>query len=83
MIGGGHNAQSDKNAAEAAAFAERMRGVFAELEELSAYRAAAMLNKRGCAVGKGRPMGPDAGGPGAPAPRTAGRAVTGNARNEL
>jgi hypothetical protein len=53
MIGGGHNAQSDKNAAEAPAFAEQMRGVFAELEELSAYRAAAMLNKRGVPSARG------------------------------
>jgi hypothetical protein len=47
MIGGGHNAQSDKNAAEAVAFAERMRPIFSELEALSAYRTAAILNKRG------------------------------------
>ena len=55
---GGRNAQSDKNAAEAAAFAERMRPV--------AYRAAVILNERGVpsAMG-GRCTGP--GGPGAPA----------------
>jgi hypothetical protein len=47
MIGGGHNAQSDKNAAEAAAFAERMRPIFAELQEFTAYRAAIILNERG------------------------------------
>jgi hypothetical protein len=59
MIGGGHNAQSDKNAAEAAAFAEQMRGVFAELEELSAYRAAAysiseVCRRQGAAGGSRR-----------------------------
>lgn len=43
---GGHNAQSDKTAAEAASRAERMRPVFAELSELSANRAAAELNRR-------------------------------------
>jgi hypothetical protein len=47
MIGGGHNAQSDKNATEADAFAEGMRPTLAELEELSAYRVSIILNKRG------------------------------------
>jgi hypothetical protein len=47
MVGGGRNAQSDKNAAEALAFAERMRSIFAELEKRSTYRVAIILNKRG------------------------------------
>jgi hypothetical protein len=50
----GHNAQSDKNAAEAAAFAERMRPVFAELEALSANQAAIALNKRRVPSAAGR-----------------------------
>jgi hypothetical protein len=45
--GGGNNAQSDKNAAEALAFAERMRPIMAELEALSANKAAIVLNERG------------------------------------
>jgi hypothetical protein len=51
---GGHNAWSDKNAAEAAAFAERMRPVFAELHALSANKAAIALNKRGVPSAAGR-----------------------------
>jgi DNA invertase Pin-like site-specific DNA recombinase len=43
---GGRNAQSDKTAAEALAFAERMRPVLAELADLSANRTAAILNER-------------------------------------
>jgi hypothetical protein len=43
---GGHNAQSDKNAAEAAAFAEKMRPILAEFEALSAHKAAIALNER-------------------------------------
>jgi phosphohistidine swiveling domain-containing protein len=43
----GHNAQSDKNAAEAAASAERLRSIMTETEALTAYRAAIILNKRG------------------------------------
>jgi hypothetical protein len=54
MVGGGRNAQSDKNAAEAVAFAERMRPVFAELEALTAYRAAIILNQRGIPSAAGR-----------------------------
>jgi hypothetical protein len=51
---GGHNAQSDINAAEAAAFAEHMRPIFAELEALSANRAAIVLNERGVPSAAGR-----------------------------
>jgi DNA invertase Pin-like site-specific DNA recombinase len=43
---GGRNAQSDKTAAEAMAFAERMRQILTELDSLSANRAAAVLNER-------------------------------------
>jgi DNA invertase Pin-like site-specific DNA recombinase len=43
---GGRNAQSDKTAAEADAFAERVRPVLAELAALSANRAAIVLNER-------------------------------------
>jgi hypothetical protein len=43
----GHNAQSDKNAAQAAAFAEKMRPIMAELEALSATQAAIVLKERG------------------------------------
>jgi hypothetical protein len=43
----GHNAQSDKNAAEALAFAERMRPIMTELAAFSANRAAIILNERG------------------------------------
>jgi hypothetical protein len=43
---GGRNAQSDKNAAEAAAFAEKMRPIMAEFEALSAHKAAIALNER-------------------------------------
>jgi hypothetical protein len=53
MAGGGRNEQSDRNAAAAAAFAERMRPIFAELEALTAYRAAVMLNKRGVPSARG------------------------------
>jgi DNA invertase Pin-like site-specific DNA recombinase len=50
---GGRNAQSDKTAAEAAAFAERMRSIMAELEPLSANRAAVVLNERGVPTAAG------------------------------
>jgi DNA invertase Pin-like site-specific DNA recombinase len=50
---GGRNAQSDKAAAEAAAFAERMRPILAEMEALSANRAAAVLNERGLPTAAG------------------------------
>jgi DNA invertase Pin-like site-specific DNA recombinase len=50
---GGRNAQSDRHAAAAAAFAERMRPVMAELEALSANRAAAVLNERGIPTAAG------------------------------
>jgi DNA invertase Pin-like site-specific DNA recombinase len=50
---GGRNAQSDKTAAEAAAFAERMRPLLAEMEALSANRAAAVLNERGVPTAAG------------------------------
>jgi DNA invertase Pin-like site-specific DNA recombinase len=43
---GGRNAQSDKAAAEALAFAERMRPILVEMEVFSANRAAAILNER-------------------------------------
>jgi hypothetical protein len=43
---GGRNAQSDKAAAEALAFAERMRPILAEMGALSANRTAAALNER-------------------------------------
>jgi DNA invertase Pin-like site-specific DNA recombinase len=43
---GGRNAQSDETAAEAMAFAKRMRGILSELGPLSANRAAAVLNER-------------------------------------
>jgi hypothetical protein len=51
---GGRNAQSDRNAAEALAFAERMRPMLAEMETLSAYRAAIVLNERGIPTATGR-----------------------------
>jgi hypothetical protein len=44
---GGRNAQSDKNAAKAAAFAKRMRPLMTELKDLSANQAAIILNDRG------------------------------------
>jgi DNA invertase Pin-like site-specific DNA recombinase len=50
---GGHNAQSDKTAAEATAFAEQMRPILAELAALSANRAAAVLNERRVATAAG------------------------------
>jgi hypothetical protein len=50
----GHNAQSDKNAAEADAFAEHMRPIMAEMEALSATKAAAILNERGVPSAMGR-----------------------------
>jgi DNA invertase Pin-like site-specific DNA recombinase len=50
---GGHNAQSDKTAAEATAFAEQMRPILAELAALSANRAAAVLNERKVATAAG------------------------------
>jgi hypothetical protein len=43
---GRRNAQSDEAAAEALAFAERMRPILAEMGALSANRAAAALNER-------------------------------------
>jgi hypothetical protein len=45
---GGRNARSDKNAAEAAAFAEKMRPIMAEFGALSAHKAAIALNERAC-----------------------------------
>ena len=50
---GGRNAQSDKAAAEALAFAERMRPILAEMGALSANRAAAALNERGVPTAAG------------------------------
>jgi DNA invertase Pin-like site-specific DNA recombinase len=50
---GGRNAQSDKVAAEALAFAEKMRPVLAELADLSANRIAAVLNERGVPTAAG------------------------------
>jgi DNA invertase Pin-like site-specific DNA recombinase len=50
---GGRNAQSDKAAAEALAFAERMRPVLVEMEVFSANRAAAILNERGIPTAAG------------------------------
>jgi hypothetical protein len=50
---GGHNAQSDKTAAEATTFAEQMRPILAELAALSANRAAAVLNERKVATAAG------------------------------
>jgi hypothetical protein len=50
---GGRNAQSDKNAAQAAAFAEKMRPTLAELGALSAYKAAVVLNERGILTAAG------------------------------
>jgi hypothetical protein len=50
---GGHNAQSDRTAAEATAFAEQMRPILAELAALSANRAAAVLNERKVATAAG------------------------------
>jgi hypothetical protein len=44
---GRRNAQSDKAAAEALAFAQRMRPILAEMGAPSANRAAAVLNERG------------------------------------
>src|SRR5262249_49000163 len=44
---GGRNAQSDKFAAAAGAFAEQMRPILADLEGLSANRVAIILNERG------------------------------------
>jgi hypothetical protein len=67
---GGHNAQSDKTAAEATAFAEQMRPILAELAALSANRAAAVLNERKVASG-GRSMVLDAGHQAAAAARQA------------
>jgi hypothetical protein len=49
----GHNVQSDKTAAEARAFAERLRPILAELEALSATRAAAILTERGVPTAAG------------------------------
>jgi hypothetical protein len=50
---GGRNAQSDKAAAEALAFAEQMRPVMVELGALSANRAAIILNERGVPTAAG------------------------------
>jgi DNA invertase Pin-like site-specific DNA recombinase len=50
---GGRNAQSDKAAAEALAFAEQMRPVMVELGVLSANRAAIILNERGIPTAAG------------------------------
>ena len=50
---GGRNAQSDKAAAEALAFAERMRPILAEMKALSANRAAAALHERGITTAAG------------------------------
>jgi DNA invertase Pin-like site-specific DNA recombinase len=50
---GGHNAQSDRTAAAANAFAEQMRPILAELAALSANRAAAVLNERKVATAAG------------------------------
>jgi DNA invertase Pin-like site-specific DNA recombinase len=50
---GGHNAQSDRTAAQATAFAEQMRPILAELAALSANRAAAVLNERKVATAAG------------------------------
>jgi hypothetical protein len=71
MIGGGHNAQSDKNATESDAFAEGMADT---------RRAGGVLGVPGihhpqqarCAVGNGRPVDPVAGHQGASAPRPVG-----------
>ena len=52
---GGRNAQSDATAAEAAARAEALRPVLAELEGLSARAIAAELNKRKIAAPAGMP----------------------------
>jgi hypothetical protein len=43
----GYNAYSARAETEARAFAEQMRATFAELETLSATRAAIVLNERG------------------------------------
>jgi hypothetical protein len=66
------NAQQCMNAAEATAFADCMPLVFAELA-FAAYRTAIVRER--CPVGSGPPMVRDASDPGAPAPRTAGRAA--------
>jgi DNA invertase Pin-like site-specific DNA recombinase len=50
---GGANAQSDRHAAAAAAFAERMRPILAELAHHSANRAAIILNERGVPTAAG------------------------------
>jgi DNA invertase Pin-like site-specific DNA recombinase len=50
---GGRNAQSDKAAAEAAAFAERMRPILLEMGALSANRVAAIFNERGVPTAAG------------------------------
>jgi hypothetical protein len=49
----GLDVQRAKTAAEARAFAERMRPVLAELEELSATRVAAILTERGIPTAAG------------------------------
>jgi hypothetical protein len=50
---GGHNAQSDKNAAKAAAFDKKMRPLMVELKDLSANQAAIILNDRGVPTAAG------------------------------
>jgi DNA invertase Pin-like site-specific DNA recombinase len=50
---GGHNAQSDRNAAEADKRAEQLRPILAELSAMSANKAAIELNRRGVATPRG------------------------------
>jgi hypothetical protein len=57
--------------------------VFAELEAFSANRAAVHPERARRGDGGARRVVRGAGGPGAPAPRTAGRAVIGKARNAI
>jgi hypothetical protein len=54
---GGFNAQSHKNAAKAAVFAEQMWPIMAKLEALSANKAALVLNERGVPSAAGRRWG--------------------------
>jgi hypothetical protein len=51
---GGYNAYSAKAEAEARAFAEQMRPIFAEVEALTTTQAAAVLNARGIPTVGGR-----------------------------
>jgi DNA invertase Pin-like site-specific DNA recombinase len=62
---GGHNRKSDEIAADAAARAEALRPVFAELAGLTMRACAAELNARGIAAPKWRPMARAAGDQGA------------------